>query len=794
MDDSIRIAYHEDLKPLEDLLAGVRRAGDFFASGTIEVPMPRVEIDGAGVLSFPVPREQAAALIAQAVRAPYGRGAETIVDTAVRNVWQVPAERVAIGGKSWAKTFKSILDAATHGLGCGEAAVSAEFYKLLVYDEGGFFLSHRDTEKADGMFGTLVIVLPCAHGGGELLIRHAGRETSVDLSAADFSELSYAAFYADCEHEVRPITEGRRVCLIYNLIHEKAEPLGAPLHDAEVAAAAGMIAAALEGGGAPAKIVWLLEHQYSPAGLSFSELKNADAARAQVLVQAAARAGCAAHLGIVHIEESGPAEISYESYSRGRRWRQDDDDDEEEDEDFEVIEVSESWQYIDQWRDTEDRVADFGKVPLSDGEVLPSGALDGEEPDEQRVMEATGNEGASFERSYHRAAVVLWARERFADVLLQGGVGAVLPFFEGLVAAAQTESGCAETRSLAGRIIAEWKGESSILRPPDPRARRDTMLALLNQLGDGGLLRRFISEVVAEHYDGSENAALQAAPAVLGAAATREVFCTLVDRNLRELPNSVVRLVAGAIAAHKGAMTAAWCSEWCAVAGSVIAELPQIGKARPHSSFGAWWREEDNEPVAPALVVDLLAALALLDSPPLREAATETFAAHPQVFDPGKVIVPALASLREHDSAFRALWKSAAQFLLARSENRIEPPRDWRQEASLSCQCPDCRELQRFAADADAQSHRFRIRQDRRRHLHEMIAKHDLDMTHATERQGSPQTLVCTKTRRHHLRRVRQHAEDRAALRALLTVFHPARGDGAALAARMSAAIAGGEA
>jgi len=53
-------------------------------------------------------------------------------------------------------------------------------------DLGGFFLAHRDTEKAAGMFGTLIVGLPSAHRGGELVIRHAGREITVDMSGRRF--------------------------------------------------------------------------------------------------------------------------------------------------------------------------------------------------------------------------------------------------------------------------------------------------------------------------------------------------------------------------------------------------------------------------------------------------------------------------------------------------------------------------------------------------------------------------------------------------------------------------------
>jgi hypothetical protein len=310
--DPVQVEYNQSLKPLEDVLSKVERPGDFFVRGSLEAPMPTVEVEGVGVLSFPVPASQTEAVIRQAVRAPYGRGEDTILDTGVRKVWQAPAGKTRVRGKSWEEVLQRILSEAAEGLGCSGASVSAEFYKLLVYDKGSFFKAHRDTEKTDGMFGTLAIVLPSAHRGGELVLRHAGREVTVDLSGAESSELLFAAFYADCEHEVRPITEGSRLCLVYNLIQRSdrkiAKPLTPPLYDAEIAAAASFLNSAMTAPDAPLKIAWLLEHQYSPAGLSFAALKNADAARVKVLSEAALRANCVVHLGIVHIEESGSAE------------------------------------------------------------------------------------------------------------------------------------------------------------------------------------------------------------------------------------------------------------------------------------------------------------------------------------------------------------------------------------------------------------------------------------------------------------------------------------------------------
>jgi len=454
----IQIPYNHDLGPLEKLVAKVKRPGDFFVSGAREMPMPKVEVAEVGVLSFPIPEEQVKRIISKAVRAPYGRGEATILDTSVRKVWQISPDKIKISGKSWEENFHRILGGVTEGLGCGKAAVAAELYKLLVYDEGGFFVAHRDTEKAPGMFGTLVIVLPAPHRGGDLVVRHAGREVKLDLSSAEVSELSYAAFYADCEHEVRPITAGNRVCLVYNLIQQRGgkggrksqEPLTAPVYDKELAEAAVILEKAMREEKAPAKIAWLLEHKYTPAELSFATLKNADAARAQVLLEAAKRAGCAVHLGIVHIGDSGAAEPGYEGYqSRRSRWNRYSDDEEEEADDsssgdFHIVDVCDSWQHVDDWVDPAGRKVDFGKIPLADGELLPAESLDDEPPDEQSCTEATGNEGASYERSYHRAAVVFWRQDRYAEVLLQVGVRAVLPYLKEPVRAASADSAADE--------------------------------------------------------------------------------------------------------------------------------------------------------------------------------------------------------------------------------------------------------------------------------------------------------------------------------------------------------------
>ena len=112
-------------------------------------------------------------------------------------------------------------------MGLYNCKITFEPYKLLLYGKGFFFTSHRDTEKIPNMFATLVVNLPSEHEGGELIISHAGQSQRYSFADANSFDPRFVAFYADCYHEVTPITSGYRICLIYNLAiaNRKQQPL-----------------------------------------------------------------------------------------------------------------------------------------------------------------------------------------------------------------------------------------------------------------------------------------------------------------------------------------------------------------------------------------------------------------------------------------------------------------------------------------------------------------------------------------------------------------------------------------
>jgi 2OG-Fe(II) oxygenase superfamily len=481
--------------------------------------------------------------------------------------------------------------------GTQNANVSAELYKLLLYDDGGFFVSHRDTEKTEGMFGTLVIVLPSLHSGGEVIVRHAGREVVLDLATTDVSQLNYAAFYADCEHEVRPVAHGNRLCLIYNLIQRpgdpnRQKPLNAPDYDKEIASAAILLGDWVKRLDAPPKVVYLLEHQYSPAGLSFLGLKNADAAR---------------------------------------------------------------------------------------GKVLSNGGKRGE------------------------------------------------------------------------------------------------MLEVLRSTGDGKLIQRFIEKVTVSQYDGSENKQLAICRSLLEPSKAGELFSALVEENMPFFHGACVDLLSRLVAVESCDPILLAANR--KTAGSVVKMLSKINPSEETSTQAGWWQARyARPPVEASSIASLFDILRRLEAVELRDTAAAALIAYPETYAPDTVLVPALSEMRQQqrgetaDAAFFSLWKGAAEFLLLRSEFPPREPADWAQPVKLDCRCAECRQLQSFAEDPAQKVYRFRVRKDRRQHLHRTIESYQMDMTHQTERKGSPQNLVCTKTRRSYLKRCQQHAEDLGHFKTLIAI------------------------
>ena len=172
--------------------------------------MPGLIVKGAGKISLPVGKEQAELLSKVARQAPFGKGMETVVDMSVRNTLEIEPSQVSLENPSWDDALNKLVQHAAESLGVQHQLVNAHLYKLLLYGPGGFFKKHRDTEKADGMFASLVVQLPSSFTGRSFRVRHGGAIKTFNLGAGNDSEYvcHFVSHYADCEHEIKNIESG----------------------------------------------------------------------------------------------------------------------------------------------------------------------------------------------------------------------------------------------------------------------------------------------------------------------------------------------------------------------------------------------------------------------------------------------------------------------------------------------------------------------------------------------------------------------------------------------------------
>ena len=460
------------------LLGEVATPGAFSARRTAPVDELELDVRGVGRIILPVSAEQARQLCRVGRAATYGLGDKTLLDTRVRNTWEVPLSRVKVNQRRWTKTLTPVLDRLREDLGLPPGyRLKAELQSMLVYGAGQFFVPHQDSEKADAMVGSLVVTLPSSFKGGTLVVRHAG------LSATYRSpkkSLSLVAFYADCRHEVRPVTSGHRVTLTYNLLlHGDAasvdpgpaqvDPVAACLRGHFETAAA---PARLTGGAAapepPRRLVYLLDHEYTARGLRWSRLKGPDARRAATLRAAAARAGCEVVLALADIHETwGCFEVDEESPWNGgsgrRRWHDWDDDLAEDDpgggaqspddQDRYQLDDLVDWDVtLICWIDAPDGEPKPVSLPIDPSEVCASVPSVELAPYASEYEGYMGNYGNTMDRWYHRGALVVWLQHQaFAARAEASPLWAL-----GTLSARLAAGGVAEAQELTATLAPFW--------------------------------------------------------------------------------------------------------------------------------------------------------------------------------------------------------------------------------------------------------------------------------------------------------------------------------------------------
>jgi len=780
----------------------VDHSGKFYSTGELPTTHPGLIIEGIGLVGLPLDKRQALALKKKARQAPYGKGTQTVVDTKVRRVWEIDSEEVLFGNAQWKTVLQQALDKTQNELGLKENKLEAHFYKLLIYEKGGFFLPHRDGEKLDRMVATLVIVLPSAHEGGELIIRHDQTEVTVDFSAKSSFDTQFAAFFADCEHEVRPVKSGVRLALVYNLtISKKLKTVKAPTIGDQITKSSVLLSQwketlltkpLLETQAKPSKLAILLDHKYSEAGLSQEALKGIDRTRAETLFAVAKAADCDAFLALVTYWVSGsPEETGYSNYGRRRRrgygWNHDEDEDEVNE--HVMDEVYETSLTAEHFTDSDDFKLTFGKIPIQEIEIVSNKPISDGKPDQEEYEGYTGNAGMSLEHWYHRAAILIWPKELRFNTLFEGGFTNTVGGLEMMVRQwskapklkkPKLKKSCQE---FAERIIANWPEEKysgqinfNLEEPKEitPSTLKTAYLSdyividqspqlLLEQiaeLDDTSLISQWIICVLAKDATVNPGKRLGQLLNQYGWSPFQKSLQTLYSKTDHEsLERHAWLLADWALQADKNPDRKAICAK---LADLYMKSLLNWNPKSRNTDYDV--RKVDCVEILPPLTLTLITLNEMI----LLDHLVVLIQENPKTYDLIKVQVPVLLSLEpwfkenvKKQAPPLGRWiRIVANELEMRKSNPPKEPLDWRRASKTGCNCADCATLSQFLNDPALNIANLPLAEKRRIHLQEVIKRNKLDISYKTVRKGSPFTLVCTKTQGSYEAAAKSYGQD----------------------------------
>jgi len=712
-------------------------------------------VEGFGPVKFPVTPAKARKLIGLGQPARFGRGEQTLTDPDIRDTWEIPTRLVRA---EWDDaTLKDVLATIKEELGLPNAAeLTADLHSLLVYEPNQHFLAHQDSEKEDSMVGTLVVTLPSSYTGGELMVGHNEEWKAFHGSK---TALSLAAFYADCRHEVLKVKSGYRITLTYNLLlhGDTSRPDG---DEGVVAELADLLSEHFStpvpryyggpAGDPPNRLVYLLDHEYTPRGLNWRRLKGADAKRVALLRAAADKEGCEAVLALADIKTTHSAFPAGEGY--GYRGWYDDDEYSGDERDYDIQELVVSEVVLTHWTGPDGTRVEETSLSVADGEVCASTETGDLTPYSSEYEGYMGNWGNTLDRWYHRAAVVVWRREQaFANRAETSPAWALDEITAmasaGDVPAAQAAASTLQPfwdRTLRGRTPAGRDLFGPALRAAQAVANAETAAMLLRPFRIENLTRTHVSSFgkIAGEYGqqwtaellrtwfggdqpvwayggGSERPQWVAdyLPGVCeGLHAAGHDGVVAAQRLLDLTWERIGKDISSGLASSSPSYRDQKLSELGRPLASVLTAAAGIGAASTRDTITGYIRKQDDGVTA-------------LEMSALRASAE-----------------PSPAGTHE-DAGFGDLAADCAARLRTRVARPERAPGDWAIELPAGgCTCDLCDTLSAFLRDNKRRTFEWPLAKQRRQHIHSRIDAAELPVTHTTRRQGSPYTLVLHKT------------------------------------------------
>ena len=747
-------------------LKSIKGNGSFVTSGTRKFVLPGLQIDGIGDIGFPIVVPQLKAIIKVARQAPFGQGSRTVTDTSVRRTWEIDAEQLTFANPDWAPFLEKTVKSVKKGLGIGRRSVTASLYKLLIYEEGGFFLPHQDSEKEPGMFGTLIIGLPAAHAGGELFVRFDDREALVDFAGVDPFSIPHVAFYADCEHEVKPVTAGYRVCLVYNLLQTGG---GDTISGPQFSEQADQLREILEQmtadfTGKPKAI--LLGHQYTPANFSLDNLKQHDRPRAEALLAAAKEAQYFAQLGLLTHYQMGELEGADHYFDSRYSYR----NSYSEPKPGYMGAVHEQYTHIEYWE--ENGVPGLGNLFIREQDILTDLQIGEGKPSEQAEEGFTGNAGMTIEYWYYYGAVILWPKCNHYDLLQERPIAVRLQWVDFYLK--HWEDGALSSQKMVKQLLSTMVIDGKEPRKwNEPKADYNLIASALVQLKDQQFLKINGRPLLREKFESIEvNSWLdllrQYSPAYFS-----KLFAKAGKSGKHDTVYHLLKILKKMRSQDRKRIQAFVAEQ----VGEIPDYLKKLKLYRLDDQPGYWKKEAERQKKTVTGIVKLILLLSqdMDKQKHWRKAIFERLTQPVTRTYVNEILVPILLKGKyDGYKLTRKLYAFSKAHLQTRVKAKPEQPSSWRRAVPDNKYHQDIWEiLQPFLTSPTQQIFDYVRNESERKEMEYAIRDVDIDLKTETIRKGRPYTLRLTKTQAAYERALTEWEEDVVQLTAMKQMKEP---------------------
>lgn len=745
---------------IEKILANLKPEGTsaFCSKIVTNLDDLQIQVKDMGGLRLPLKPRIIKSLIKQAKPAKYGLKEKTLLDKTVRDVWEIPKNRVKIDQRQWKKSFDTTLSQLKTSLGLSERSkLKAELHNLIIYEPGQFFKPHQDSEKCDDMVATLVVLLPSYYRGGTLIVDHQGDKKRFTSRSTPEDKLTFIAFYADCHHEVTPVTDGYRVALTYNLLLKTGSDVTCtPSNGATQESLKHALTDYFENDQANApeyllkstrckKFAYLLDHEYTPKGLHWSRLKNGDRTRVNALKTIAGNLDMDIYLSLIDVHESWEChdDVDWSYQRRHRYWEYDEkiESEEKPEDEFTLGELICSEIEFKYCMTPDGKTMDMSDLMIHEHEVFSTKPMDAFKPFESEYEGYMGNYGNTMDRWYHRAAIILWRKIDHYLMLLECNPK---EFLRAIMPLAKKKKERENVQRIVAHILPSWRGLRNENNPQNIIRVLQLALIVDNPENAAQLIKPLDEKVLCKE---TINELLKLADAYDMNWCT-DIFSAWLTNTYKQ------QVIVDPLLPVIKALLCASSTNALSLANWLLKN--QLNALKSNFNSDA---KNNQQAELDACVSQRNKALIALMSASL---ISKSFSIYDELVSytiNNKNLFPAIElvsvllktwsyskkQISSKDS-FNKLKFHALESIHAVLNSKPRKVNDWSIKDKNRCNCADCQILGQFLLASEKKKIIWPLAKGCRQHMHQVIGSMKLPITHTTERTGSPHKLHLTKT------------------------------------------------